>query len=124
MNDSHDGAAAGTTTPELDELIERTERLQREAAALRARHRSISQRLDAAAADPASSDSVPARPADAATTVRLVATDMALTGADRAMVDAHLRENLGSEQHDDVLDEVFGSQAGSGRRRRRFSRRA
>jgi hypothetical protein len=122
---------AGAATPAgLDELVERTERLQREAAALRKRHRKMSERLDAAAdaarsdeAATPSSQPVPAQASsDPAETVRLVVTDLALTGADRETADAHLRENFGSEDHQDILDEVFGSGEAK-RRRRRFRRR-
>jgi hypothetical protein len=128
-----DSGRAGTTTPPgLDELVERTERVQREAAALRERHRKMSERIAAAtggatprgraAPSPAPKRRPEREAPDAAETVRLVVTDLALTGANRETADTHLRETLGSEDHQEILDEVFGSEAG-GRRRRRFRRR-
>jgi hypothetical protein len=134
VHPTDDSGTAGTTSPpELAELVERTERLQQEAAALRRRHRTMSERLDAAV-DTASSDGAAApppqpspspEPSDSAKTARLVATDLALTGADRETADAHLRETLGSEDHQDILDEVFGTEAGKRRgKRRRFIRRS
>ena len=133
MHPTDDSGRAGTTAPPgLEELVERTERLQREAAALRERHRNMSKRIDAATEGATSSGraaplSAPKPPPDregphATETVRLVVTDLALTGADRDAVDEHLRENLGSEDHQGILDEVFGSPTG-GRKRRRFRRR-
>ena len=133
MRPTDDSGRAGTAAPPgLDELVERTERLQREAAALRERHRKMSERLDAATgpttshgrvAPPAAPKVGPKREArDPTETVRLVVTDLALTGANRETADAHLRETLGSEDHQEILDEVFGTQGGE-RRRRRFRRR-
>lgn len=59
------------------------------------------------AADVASHDSEDAAPAVGTASARLVAVDMAQEGSTREEVDAYLREELGVEDTEAILDEAF-----------------
>jgi hypothetical protein len=50
----------------------------------------------------------PPRPADPDDAPRLLAVELAVAGATRADVDAHLRERFGVSSTAELLDEVFG----------------
>ena len=107
-----------------DELVERADDLLRRAGALREHCEELGERLEALAR------SVPARPAavppEPTEGIRIVATNMVLSGADRDEVASRLREHFGDGDTEALLDEVFAA-AGEEQRpgaRRRFPRRS
>ena len=107
-----------------DELVERADELLRRAGALREHCEELGERLEALAR------SVPERPAtvppEPTEGIRIVATNLVLSGAGRDEVASRLREHFGDGDTEALLDEVFAAageepQPGA---RRRFPRRS
>ena len=108
-----------------EELVERADDLLRRAGALREHCEELGERLEALAR------SVPERPAtvppEPTEGIRIVATNLVLSGADRDEVAARLREHFGDGDTDGLLDEVFaaaGEAPRAGSTRRRFPRKS
>jgi hypothetical protein len=103
-----------------DHLAERADELLRRATALRLRCQRMNERLEALAGDLPG----PAAPPDPSEGIRVVATNLALSGAGRDEVDSRLRETFGAVDSGPILDEVFAAAAKSSKQPRngRFTR--
>jgi hypothetical protein len=101
-----------------DHLAERADELLRRATALRLRCQRMNERLEALAAELPG----PASPPDPTEGIRVVAANLALSGADRAEVDSRLRETFGAVDNGPILDEVFAAAAKSSKGNGRFTR--
>jgi hypothetical protein len=97
----------------MDELVERADDLLRRATALRQRCQRMSERLEELArATPGAGVTAPPDPGEG---MRVVATNLALSGADRDEVDSRLRETFGDVDTGPTLDEVFAAAARTSR---------
>jgi hypothetical protein len=95
----------------MDELVERADELLQRATALRQRCQRINERLEEIArATPGAATATPPDPSEG---IRVVATNLALSGAARDEVDSRLRETFGSLDSGPILDEVFAAAAKS-----------
>jgi hypothetical protein len=104
-----------------DHLAERTDELLRRATALRLRCQRMNERLEALADELPD----PAAPPDPTEGIRVVAANLALSGAGREEVDSRLRETFGAVDSGPILDEVFAAAAKSSKpppRNGRFAR--
>jgi hypothetical protein len=103
-----------------DRLAERTDELLQRATALRQRCQRMNDRLEELAREVPG----PASPPDPSEGIRVVATNLALSGADRDEVDSRLREAFGAVDSGPILDEVFAAAAKSSKQPRngRFAR--
>src|SRR3954462_15833227 len=101
-----------------DHLAERADELLRRASALRLRCQRMNERLEALARDLPG----PAAPPDPNEGIRVVATNLALSGAARDEVDSRLRETFGAVDSGPILDEVFAASAKSTKGNGRFTR--
>jgi hypothetical protein len=102
----------------VEDLDERADDLLRRASALRQHCEHLGERLDAIARW--MPDDAGPRPPDASEGIRLVATNLVLSGATREEVDARLRQEFGAADNEALLDEVFATtERPSGRTRRR-----
>src|SRR3954447_16506314 len=91
----------------MDELVERADELLQRATALRQRCQRMNERLEEIARNaprPAA-----AAPPDPREGIRVVATNLALSGAGRDEVDSRLRETFGIVDCGPILDEVFAA---------------
>jgi hypothetical protein len=96
-----------------DRLAERADELLQRATALRQRCQRLNDRLEELArATPGAA----ATPPDPSEGIRVVATNLALSGAARDEVDSRLRETFGAVDSDAILDEVFAAAAKSPKR--------
>jgi hypothetical protein len=89
----------------MDELVERADDLLQRATALRRRCQLMSERLQQLARDVPGAGAPP----DPHEGIRVVATNLALSGADRDEVDSRLREAFGAVDSAPILDEVFAA---------------
>jgi erythromycin esterase-like protein len=92
-----------------DHLAERADELLRRATALRLRCQRMNERLEALARELPG----PASPPDPSEGIRVVAANLALSGAGREEVDSRLRETFGAVDSGPILDEVFAAAAKS-----------
>jgi hypothetical protein len=93
-----------------DHLAERADELLRSATALRQRCERMNERLEELAQ--AAPDATPVtQPDDQSEGMRVVATNLALSGVDRDEVDSRLRETFGAVDSGPILDEVFAATA-------------
>jgi ketosteroid isomerase-like protein len=89
-------------------LADAADDLLEQAAEIRTQWARLGDALRAAGVEDALPDAEPsASGSPAAASARLVAVDMASEGASRAEVDAYLREELGLEDTEAILDEAF-----------------
>ena len=95
----------------MDELVERADDLLQRATALRQRCQRMNQRLEQLARDmPGAGQASPPDPSEG---IRVVAANLALSGADRKEVDSRLREAFGAADNGPILDEIFAAAAKS-----------
>src|SRR3954471_13973380 len=94
-----------------DRLAERADELLQRATALRQRCQRLNERLEELAL--ATPGAAPTTPPDPSEGIRVVATNLALSGAGRDEVDARLRETFGLVDCGPILDEVFAAAANS-----------
>jgi hypothetical protein len=105
----------------MDELVERADELLQRATALRQRCQRMNERLEQLAR--ATPGAAPTRSSDLSEGMRVVATNLALSGADRDEVESRLRETFGNVDSGPILDEVFAAAAKSSKQAPgRFSR--
>jgi hypothetical protein len=98
----------------MDELVERADELLQRATALRQRCQRMNDRLEELArATPGAAPTVPPDPSEG---IRVVATNLALSGAERDEVDSRLQEAFGNVDSAPILDEVFAAAAKSTKR--------
>lgn len=105
-----------------DRLAERADELLQRATALRQRCQRLNERLEELArATPGAGPNMPPDPSEG---IRVVATNLALSGAEREEVDSRLRETFGAVDSGSILDEVFAAAAKSSKppRNGRFAR--
>ncbi len=101
-----------------EDLAERADDLLRHARALRQDCERLGERLEEIALSAPGRGSL--RPPEPGEGIRVVATNLALSGKPREEVDARLKEAFGMADNDSLLDEVFTaiSRSGSVRARR------
>jgi hypothetical protein len=94
-----------------DPLVERADELLQRATALRQRCERMNERLEELArAAPAA---MPAAQPDQSEGIRVVATNLALSGVARDEVESRLRETFGAVDNGPILDQVFAAAAKS-----------
>lgn len=98
-----------------DPLAERADELLRRATALRQRCERMNERLEelARAVPAATPAAMPAAQPDQSEGIRVVATNLALSGVARDEVESRLRETFGAVDNGPILDEVFAAAAKS-----------
>ena len=98
-----------------DPLAERADELLQRATALRQRCERMNERLEelARAVPAAAPAAAPAVQPDQSEGIRLVATNLALSGLPRDEVESRLRETFGAVDNGAILDEVFAAAAKS-----------
>ena len=95
----------------MDELVERADDLLQRATVLRQRCQRMNERLEQLAREiPGAGQGSPPDPSEG---IRVVAANLALSGADRDEVDSRLRETFGATDNGPILDEVFAATAKS-----------
>jgi uncharacterized protein len=93
--------ARGQLSAVADDLLEQASEIRRQWAKL-------ADTLRAAGLDEEGENTERTASAQSASSARLAAVDMAQDGASRADVEAYLRDELGVDDPDSILDEVFG----------------